>query len=122
MKSIIVTLLIAASVFAASAAPAKSATPPGPPGALIVDVRTQQEYASGRIPGAVLFPYDEIKGKAAAFAALVGKDKGGYDRPIVVYCRSGRRSAVAAKTLADLGYKNVIDFGGIDRWKGPLER
>ena len=119
MKSLIASLLIAASVFAASAAPAKVALP-GPPGALIVDVRTPQEFASGRIPGAVLFPYDQIKGKAADFAALVGKV--GADRPIVVYCRSGRRSALAAKSLADLGYRNVVDFGGIDRWKGPLER
>jgi rhodanese-related sulfurtransferase len=122
MKRFIISLLLVGAVFAACAVPAKSATPPGPKGALIVDVRTPQEYAAGHIPGAALFPYDEIEGKAAAFASLVGADKGGKDRPIVVYCRSGRRSAIAAGTLAALGYRNVTDFGGIDKWKGPLER
>ncbi len=85
---------------------------------LLVDVRTPEEFRQGRIGGAVLFPYDGIERRKAEFAALAGKT----DRPIVVYCRSGRRSAIAAKTLADLGYTNVADFGGIDRWKGGLER
>ncbi len=85
---------------------------------LLVDVRTPEEFRQGRIGGAVLFPYDEIERRKAEFAALAGR----ADRPIVVYCRSGRRSAVAARTLADLGYTNVADFGGIGTWKGGLER
>ncbi len=120
MKAIIASLLVAVSAFAVASAQSKAVAPPGPPGALIVDVRTAQEYAEGRIPGSVLFPYDQLKPKSRDFAALVGKD--GQARPIVVYCRSGRRSAIAAKTLTELGYRNVIDYGAIDRWKGPLER
>ncbi|MFA6504688.1 MAG: rhodanese-like domain-containing protein [Treponemataceae bacterium] len=122
MKSLFAFSLITLSIFSAFAAPAKTPVLPGPPGALIVDVRTQEEFASGHIPSAALFPYDELSVKAPNFAALVGEAKGGKDRPIVVYCRSGRRSAIAAKTLRGLGYRNVTDFGGIDRWKGPLER
>ena len=80
---------------------------------LLLDVRTQEEFAEGRIPGAVLMPYDEI---AARFAE---PDRA---RPIVVYCRSGRRSAVAAQTLRSMGYTNVADFGGISNWRGALER
>ncbi len=58
-------------------------------------------------------PYDAIQ------AQFVEPDK---DRPIVVYCRSGRRSAIAAETLTAMGFTDVSDFGGIDNWKGSLER
>lgn len=85
---------------------------------LLVDVRTAEEYAAGRISGAVLFPYDEIGKRKGEFSNLAGKT----DRRIVVYCRSGRRSAVAANTLVQLGYTNVADFGGIGNWKGKLVR
>ncbi len=85
---------------------------------LLVDVRTAEEFKQGRIGGAVLFPYDEMERRKTEFAALAGKK----DRPIVVYCRTGRRSSVAADTLVGLGYTNVADFGGIGRWKGALER
>jgi rhodanese-related sulfurtransferase len=78
---------------------------------LLLDVRTADEFAAGHIKGAVLAPYDEL---AATFAE---KDR---DRPIVVYCRSGRRSAIAKATLESMGYRNVSDFGGINNWKGPL--
>lgn len=80
---------------------------------LVLDVRTREEYDSGRIPGAALFPYDAL---AASFAE---PDKA---RPIVVYCRSGRRSAIAAETLSGLGYTDVSDLGGLDAWKGGLAR
>lgn len=80
---------------------------------LLLDVRTKEEYASGHIPGAILAPYDALQG---SFAEPEKK------RHIVVYCRSGRRSAIAAETLARMGYSDVSDFGGIDNWKGPLER
>lgn len=85
---------------------------------LLLDVRTQGEYDAGHIPDARLFPYDEIEGRAADFAALAG----GKDRPIVVYCRSGRRSSVAAATLRRLGYTAIADFGGVGNWTGALER
>lgn len=76
---------------------------------VLLDVRTQEEYAAGHIEGAVLLPYDEAEKKAADLLP----DKG---ESIVVYCRS----AIAAESLRGLGYANVRDFGGINRWQGTL--
>ena len=80
---------------------------------VLLDVRTQEEFNAGHIAGAILLPYDEINVKAAT--VLPDKEK-----EIVLYCRSGRRSAIAKKALVELGYKDVEDFGGINRWKGEL--
>ncbi len=80
---------------------------------LLLDVRTSEEYADGHIPGSVLKPYDEI---ADSFVEV---DK---SRPVAVYCRSGRRSAIAVETLRGMGYTNVWDLGGITGWKGTLEK
>ena len=80
---------------------------------VLLDVRTQEEFNAGHIAGAILLPYDEINLKAAT--VLPDKEK-----EIVLYCRSGRRSAIAKKALVELGYKDVEDFGGINRWKGEL--
>jgi rhodanese-related sulfurtransferase len=75
---------------------------------IIVDVRTQAEYDEGFIPNAILIPNESIDGEPME---LVDKDA-----TILVYCRSGNRSAQAAKKLVDLGYTNVYDFGGIIDW------
>ena len=80
---------------------------------VLLDVRTQEEFDAGHIAGAILLPYDEINLKAAT--VLPEKEK-----EIVLYCRSGRRSAIAKKALVELGYKDVEDFGGINRWRGEL--
>ena len=80
---------------------------------VLLDVRTQEEFDAGHIPTAILLPYDEINLKAAT--VLPDKEK-----EIVLYCRSGRRSAIAKKALVKLGYKDVKDFGGISRWQGEL--
>ena len=80
---------------------------------VLLDVRTQEEFDAGHIASAILLPYDEIALKAAT--VLPEKEK-----EIVLYCRSGRRSAIAKKALVELGYKDVEDFGGINRWKGEL--
>lgn len=77
---------------------------------LLLDVRTDQEYAEGHIPGAVLLPYDLITDRSASILAP------SRTQPIVVYCRSGHRSALAAETLADLGYTTVYDFGALANW------
>ena len=82
---------------------------------VLLDVRTPEEFAEGHIGGAVLLSYDQVEQKAASLL----RDK---DNPIIVYCRSGRRSAIAAESLRGLGYKDVKDFGGISRWQGELER
>ena len=80
---------------------------------VLLDVRTQEEFNAGHIPSAILLPYDEINLKAAT--VLPEKEK-----EIVLYCRSGRRSAIAKKALVELGYKDVKDFGVINRWQGEL--
>lgn len=83
-------------------------------GYIILDVRTQEEYDQGHIPGASLIPNTEI----TAQAEKVLTDK---DQLILVYCRSGRRSKLAAATLAQLGYTNVKEFGGIIDWPYETE-
>ena len=81
----------------------------GKPGVVLLDVRTQEEYDEGHIEGAALLPYDAIAADSAALPA----DK---DAAIIVYCRTGRRSALAAQTLSDLGYTKIYDLGGIQSW------
>ena len=76
---------------------------------IILDVRTEEEFSSGHIKNAILIPYDEIEAKSD----LVLTDK---ERLILVYCRSGRRSKIAAEKLVELGYSNVKEFGGIIDW------
>ena len=82
---------------------------------IIVDVRTKEEYDSGHIPRSLLIPYDEIEATAASLLP----DK---NASIIVYCRSGRRSEIAAKSLVKLGYTNVADLGAISDWKYGLEK
>ena len=83
-------------------------------GYIILDTRTQEEYDEGHIPGAILIPYDEITEKAEGILT----DK---DQLILVYCRSGRRSKIAAADLVKLGYTNIKEFGGIIDWPYGVE-
>lgn len=83
-------------------------------GYVILDVRTQEEYDNGHIPGAILIPDTEIKTKAEE----VLTDK---EQLILVYCRSGRRSKQAAEALVELGYTNIKEFGGIIDWPYEVE-
>ena len=82
---------------------------------IILDTREQDEFDEGHIPGAILIPYTEIENKAEEM--LPDKDK-----LILVYCRSGRRSKIAAESLAKLGYTNVKEFGGIIDWQYEVEK
>ena len=82
---------------------------------IVLDVREQEEFNTGHIHSAILIPYTEIETMAEEM--LPDKDK-----QILVYCRSGRRSKVAAETLAGLGYTNVKDFGGIIDWPYEVEK
>ena len=86
----------------------------GEEGYIILDVRTQEEYDQGHIPGAILIPDTEIK----AEAENVLTDK---EQLILVYCRSGRRSKLAAEALVELGYTNIKEFGGIIDWPYETE-
>ena len=76
---------------------------------IILDVRTQEEYDAGHIPGAILVPNETIIDKQPELLPDL-------DAEILVYCRSGNRSAQAAKKLIAIGYTNVVDFGGIIDW------
>lgn len=73
---------------------------------IILDVRTPQEYSDGHIEDAILLPDYEVKDKVNQIIS----DK---EATILVYCRSGRRSAAAAQTLQKLGYASIYDFGGV---------
>ena len=84
-------------------------------GYIILDVRAQEEYDEGHIPGAILIPHTEIEARAEE----VLTDK---DQLILVYCRSGRRSKIAAEALAELGYTNIKEFGGIIDWPYEVEK
>ena len=83
-------------------------------GYIILDVRTQEEYDEGHVPGAIVISHVEIAEKAEE----VLTDK---DQLILVYCRSGRRSKIAAEALVELGYTNIKEFGGIIDWPYEVE-
>lgn len=74
---------------------------------VLLDVRTQPEYNARHIPGSILIPHKEI-------AKQIKAKVPGKDTPIALFCRSGRRSAIAANELKSLGYKQVQDLGSID--------
>ena len=76
---------------------------------IILDVRTEEEFIEGHIAGAILIPDYEITEKAEKI--LIDKDQ-----LILVYCRSGRRSKLAADSLVTMGYTNIKEFGGIIDW------
>ncbi len=82
--------------------------------AVLIDVRTEEEFKIIRIPGSILIPDYEIKDKIAD----VVPDK---KTPVIIYCRSGNRSAKAAKVLSDMGYTKVFDLGGIIDWPYDTE-
>ena len=79
-------------------------------GYIIIDARTQEEYDQGDIPGAIMIPEYEIADRAE-------KELPDKNQLILVYCRSGRRSKIAAEGLVKLGYTNVKEFGGIIDWE-----
>lgn len=82
---------------------------------VILDVREKDEYDSGHIPGAVLLPVGTIDETSAA---TVIPEK---DSVVLVYCRSGNRSKAASKDLAELGYTEIYEFGGINTWPYETE-
>lgn len=80
---------------------------------IILDVRTEQEFAQGHIPGAINVPVETIGTECPP--ELPDKDQ-----LILVYCRSGNRSKTASEALAKLGYSNIVEFGGIVDWPGDI--
>lgn len=81
-----------------------------PEGAVILDVRTEAEFGSGHVPGAVNIPHDELASRLSELAST--------DQPVVVYCRSGKRAGVASSVLLDAGYTNVLHLeGDMNAWQ-----
>lgn len=78
-------------------------------GARLIDVRTPQEFAEGRIPGAINVPFEELAAHIA--------DLGPRDGEIIVYCEAGVRSARAASLLREKGFTHVYDLGAMSRWR-----
>ena len=83
-------------------------------GYIILDVREQSEYDESHIPNALLLPLGEVETRAKD----VLPDQ---DQLLLVYCRSGRRSRMAAEILVNLGYTNIMEFGGILDWPYEVE-
>jgi rhodanese-related sulfurtransferase len=77
-------------------------------GVKVVDVRTPAEFAGGHVPGAVNIPYDQMDARHA--------EVGPSSTPVLVYCQSGRRSDIAAKTLRSKGFQTIYDLQAYDRW------
>ncbi|RHX83761.1 rhodanese-like domain-containing protein [Leptospira stimsonii] len=107
----ILSILIIGLIFQIFCAKTKEATDKNKVGewisgnALVVDVRTPQEFESGHYTNAVNIPLDQISSRLEEFGPL--------DRKIVLYCRSGRRSQEGLKTLQSKGYSNVLNAGGL---------
>jgi len=79
-------------------------------GMRVVDVRTPAEYAAGHVPGAVNIPFDELTGRHV--------ELGPPSTPVLLYCRSGRRSGIAAEVLRSRGFERLYDFQIFDLWAG----
>jgi len=131
MKSLIVAALVAlvSPALALGATPAPPAAAPAvkpgkvdgatarslaQAGARVVDVRTPDEFASGHVPGAINIPYDQLPGRAAEI--------GPPSTAVVLYCRSGRRSGIAAEALQKAGYTKLYDMQVVTAWPDPLAK
>lgn len=85
------------------------------PGCVLLDVREEEEFITGHAVNAVLLPVDELTDETAMDAIP------SLDAPVLVYCRSGYRSSVAAHKLADYGYTRIYDIGSLIGWPYGLE-
>lgn len=106
LRAAALVLLMASAMPAMATPPAKAAAAVSQPGVLI-DVRTPEEYASGHLQGALLLPVDRI-------AQDIAKQVPDKHMPIRLYCRSGRRSALALEALQQLGYTRLQNLGGLE--------
>lgn len=84
------------------------------PGAALIDVREEDEYLEGRIPGSINIPLSRLRD--------IENEVDSLNTPIFVYCLSGGRSASATAALVDMGYTTVSNIGGIGAYKGKVER
>ena len=82
---------------------------------VLLDARSEEEFSEGHIPGAIVIPHEEVSERAE-------NEIPEKDVPVFVYCRSGRRSKIAAEALVSLGYSEVYEFGGIIDWPFEIEK
>ena len=113
-KTIVVILMVLVGVLVGCLGP-KGGKIKLPDNAVLLDVRQADEFNAGHIDGAVLVPHDTIAEKIGA----VVPDK---NTPVYVYCRSGRRSAIAVEAMKKLGYTDLTDLGGMDEAEKRLLR
>lgn len=83
-------------------------------GVTVVDVRTPMEFQAGHVPGAINIPFDQVAARTA--------ELGARDKPLLLYCRTGRRSGIAAAELVKQGFTAVYDFRSLSDWPGPVEQ
>jgi phage shock protein E len=116
MRSLLATLglLICLPLMAGEAELNAAVTALQSPDSVLIDVRTAEEFAAGAVPGAELIPHEQIASRISAIAP----DK---DTPIVLYCKSGRRSGIAEESLRAMGYRNLINAGGYEELQRALE-
>jgi phage shock protein E len=122
MRTLALALLLSTAACSRSEAPPPPAAPAAvakdpaaakkliAAGAVVLDVRTPEEYEDGHLPAAVNVPVDTIGTQLAQVDQLVGGDKA---RAIVVYCKAGSRAAKAKTALEDAGYTHVVNGGGL---------
>lgn len=113
LLQVLATLLLSLPVFAAD--DPDSYQYRGVKPQVVIDVRTAEEFAAGHVAGAVNIPFDQIGQRIHGLKTLR------KDSPILLYCRSGRRSALAEQTLRQQGYTRVIDGGGLEEVKAELK-
>jgi phage shock protein E len=83
-------------------------------GVTVLDVRTAPEFEGGHVPGALNIPFDQVAARSA--------ELGAKEKPVLLYCRSGRRSGIAAAELVKQGFTAIYDFRSISDWPGPVEK
>ena len=113
-KTIVVILMVLVGVLVGCFGP-KGGKMKLPDNAVLLDVRQADEFNDGHIDGAVLVPHDTIAEKVGA----VVPDK---NTPVYIFCRSGRRSAIAVEAMKKLGYTNLTDLGGKKKKKKRLRK
>jgi phage shock protein E len=130
VKTVIAALLLATALpaLAQSAVPSAPVSRPVAPGvvdgatakalvaagAKVVDVRTPEEFTAGHVPGAINIPHDQLPRRAAEI--------GPASTPVVLYCRTGRRSGIAAEALQKAGFSKLYDLKSVTAWPGELAR
>jgi phage shock protein E len=114
-RKIIVVMLIALAGALVGCFDPKGGKMKLPDNAVLLDVRQADEFNAGHIKGAVLVPHDTIAEKIGAVVP-------NKNMPLFVYCRSGRRSAIAVEAMKKLGYTNLTDLGGMDEAKKRLRK